>query len=120
MIEIKYDSPRVEKYFSDPTYNKLVKEIGLELTRATKKRIDQIKSAVNFQAYLQYGLGKPEHLVDNQDSQNCYSVRLTGNYRLIIKPEANDLSSEQLSNCNGIIIKGVCDYHGGKTNWILP
>ena len=118
MIEIKYDGPRVEKYFSGSNYNAMIKAIGLEITRATKNRVNQKRAAANFQAYLQYGLGKPEHLSGGAGSE--YSVHLTGNFRLIFEPESENLSAESLSNCKVIKIKGVVDYHGGKTNWLLP
>ena len=118
MIEIKYDSPRIEKYFSGTKYNDMIKAIGFDLTRATKKRVDQMKAASSFQSYLQYGLGKPEHLSGENSTE--YSVRLTGNYRLIFEPISKGLSAEELSHCNTISIKGVVNYHGGKTNWILP
>lgn len=39
-------------------------------------------------------------------------IRITGNYRLIVKPES--LGSKK------IIIKGVLDYHGDKNEWIIP
>ena len=117
-MEIRYDSPRIEKYFSGSNYTSMIKAIGQEITRATKKRIDQMKAAANFQAYLQYGLGKPEHLSGSAGHE--YSVHLTGNFRLIFEPESESLSVESLSNCKVIIIKGVVDYHGGKTNWLLP
>ena len=56
------------------------------------------------------------------DLKGSYSLRLTGNYRLIIKPKADDMSPESLKKCDTVIIEGVIDYHckGAKYNWIIP
>ena len=117
MIEFKYD-PRVQKYFEDATYSAMVKTIGFDLTKAVKKRVNQLKASPNFQAFLQYGVGKPEHLTGTGGKD--YSIHVSANFRLIIEPDTEELSPESLSNCTVVIIKGVVDYHGGKTNWILP
>ena len=56
------------------------------------------------------GLGIP-HPLSNK-LKDYYAIRITGNYRLIVRPES--LSSDK------IIIKGVLDYHGDKNEWIIP
>lgn len=56
------------------------------------------------------------------DLKGSYSLRVSANYRLIVKPKTNDLSAESLGSCDTLIIEGVVDYHGkGKKNsWIIP
>lgn len=95
------------------------KAIGFELTRAVKKRYDQLKAANNFSLYLSTGLGKPHALVGEN---GCYGVHITANWRLVIKPLTDDLSPESLKKCDTIQIKGVVDYHGkgAKNNWLIP
>ena len=51
-----------------------------------------------------------------------YSLRVSANYRLIVRPITDDLSIEKLKECDTVIVKGVTDYHGknNKHNWIIP
>lgn len=95
------------------------KLIGEELTRAVKKRYDQLKSANTFWIYLCTGLGKPHSLTD---MYGCYGVHITANWRMVIQPIAENTSPEALKKCDTVKIKGVVDYHGkgSKNNWIIP
>ena len=96
------------------------KAIGAELTRAVKKRYNQIVAFSSFSSLQQSGIGKLESLTG--DLKGSYSLRISANYRLIVKPKAQDLSAESLRNCDTLIIEGVIDYHGKgkKVNWIIP
>ncbi|MHB8170271.1 MAG: hypothetical protein ACYDG6_01830 [Thermincolia bacterium] len=93
------------------------KAIGNERARATKKRIDQLKAAVNFSVYLTTGLGKPHPLYENL--KGYYGITITGNVRLIVKPDAECLDSQALKECDTVIVKGVMDYHGRKNEWFV-
>ena len=96
------------------------KEIGAELTRAVKKRYNQIVAFSTFFALQQSGLGKSEAL--SGDLKGSYSLRVSANFRLIIRPKAEGQSAESLKLCDTIIIEGVIDYHGKgkKFNWLIP
>ena len=96
------------------------KEIGAELTRAVKKRYNQIVAFSSFLALQQSIIGKMESL--EGDRKGSYSLRVSANYRLIVKPKTKDLSAESLKNCDTVIIEGVIDYHGKgkKYSWIVP
>ena len=87
------------------------KEIGAELTKAVKKRYNQIVAFTSFSALQQSGIGKMESL--EGDRKGAYSLRVSANYRLIV---------ESLKNCDTLIIEGVIDYHGKrkKFSWIIP
>lgn len=100
--------------------NLMRKEIGAELTRAVKKRYDQIVAFSSFSALQQSGIGKMESL--EGDRKGSYSLRVSANYRLIVRPKDNDLRAENLKKCDTLIIKGVIDYHGKgkKFSWIIP
>lgn len=115
-MEIGYDKPKLEKYFDN--YTEMQKKIGPPLTKCVKLRINQIGAATTFQEYLDIGLGKPHDLsgVDH----GCYGISLTANYRLVVYPDADDLSSESLSNCKKVFIKGVIDYHGSHRSVLIP
>lgn len=65
-------------------------------------------------------IGKKESL--EGDRKGAYSLRVSANYRLIVKPKSEDLSVESLKNCDILIIEGVIDYHGKgkKCSWIIP
>ncbi len=114
-MEVKYEKNRVQEIFVDHT--KLIKNVGMETAKALKKRVNQIKASVNFQRWLDARLGTPHRLTGN--SQGYYGVSLTPNMRLVLKPETNDYSPESLSKCTIVVVKGVCDYHGDKTNWLI-
>ena len=96
------------------------KEIGAELTKAVKKRYNQIVAFTSFSALQQSGIGKMESL--EGDQKGAYSLRVSANYRLIVKPKTKDLSVESLKNCDTLTIEGVIDYHGKgkKFIWIIP
>lgn len=113
---LEYESESVRKFFSD--FELMQKEIGKDRARATKKRIDQLKASDNFSIYLKTGLGKPHPLYKNL--KNYYAITITGNVRLIVRPDAQSLDSEALKECDTVIIKGVMDYHGRKKEWIIP
>jgi proteic killer suppression protein/toxin YoeB len=113
-MEIKYENGRVRKVFSD--YQVLIRCVGLEITRSIKKRLNEIGASANFQSWLNTQLGKPHSLVGSDD----YAVSINSNLRLVLQPETNDNSLGSLLKCKSVVVKGVCDYHGGKTNWIIP
>ena len=96
------------------------KKIGAELTRAVKKRYNQIVAFPSFSALQQSRIGKMESLEGEQ--KGSYSLRITANYRIIVKPKSKTLSAESLKICDTIIIEGVVDYHGKgkKVSWIIP
>ena len=98
----------------------MLKAIGKDLTRAVKKKHNQIVAFSSFLALQQSAIGKMESL--ETDMKGSYSLRISGNYRLIVRPQAKDRSAESLKQCDTLIIEGVIDYHGRgkKYNWIIP
>ncbi len=114
LVECESESVRI--IFND--FELMKKEIGKDRARATKKRIDQLKASDNFSIYLTTGLGKPHPLYENL--KGYYGITITGNIRLIVKPDAESLDPEALKECDTVIIKGVMDYHGRKNEWIIP
>ena len=123
-MQITYEDDSVRELFEDLCQIQMPKGlmkklIGPELTRSVKKRFDQLKSADNFYIFQSTGLGKPHSLTG---MEGCYGVRVTANWRLVVKPVADDTSPEALKNCDTLQIKGVVDYHGKgeKNNWIIP
>lgn len=104
-MEIIFEA-NVKKYFED--YSIMINEIGTNLTKSTKKRVDQLKASKTLQKYLTYKLGSPHPLHGNLEG--CIGVSITGNFRLVFLP----------INEKKIKIKGVVDYHGSKENWLIP
>lgn len=113
---IEYEDEAVEKVFTD--FILMRRKVGNDITKATKKRLDQIKASINFNIYLSTGLGKPHPLYENL--KGYYGISITGNLRLIVKPDAKSLDPEDLKECDTVIIKGVMDYHGRKNEWLIP
>ena len=97
-----------------------VKELFDDLNDVRKKRYNQIVAFSSFSTLQHSGIGKMESL--EGDRKGAYSLRISANYRLIIKPKAKDLSAESLKNCDTLIIEGVIDYHGKgkKFSWLIP
>lgn len=124
-MHIEYEESKVKELFEDlvliqSSRNLMRKLIGPELTKAVKKRYDQLKAASNFSIYLSTGLGKPHLLTGNMSA--LYGVFVTANWRLVIKPVSVDSRAESFKDCDTIIIKGVVDYHGkgSNNNWLIP
>ncbi len=123
-LQIEYEDPNVKELFNDlgliqDSKNLMKKRIGIELTKAVKKRYDQLKAANNFAIYLATGLGKPHSLLG--DMLGCYEIHISANWRLIVRPVSDDTSAESLKKCDTLIIKGVMDYHGNgsSNNWLI-
>lgn len=77
-----------------------------------------MKASKTFSIYLTTGLGKPHPLYENL--KGYYGVTVTGNVRLVIRPDEEVTEPEVLQKCDRVIIKGVMDYHGRKNEWIIP
>lgn len=112
---IRYENESVQEIFND--FALMKRKIGNDRTRAIKKRLDQLKAATNFNIYLTTGLGKPHPLYENL--KGYYGITITGNMRLIVKPDAESLESEALKECDTVVIKGVMNYHGRKNEWLI-
>ncbi len=115
-MKFKYENAEVEEYFSD--FKLMKKKMGNIIARSIKKRYDNLKAAANFSIYLSTGLGKPHPLFGNL--KGYYGISISGNIRLVVRPETDSLDSASLKECDTIIIKGVVDYHGQKHEWLIP
>ncbi len=115
-VLIEYDDRTVLKYFNN--FELVKKELGHNIAKATKKRVNQLKASANFGVYLTTGLGKPHPLYENL--KGYYGITITVNVRLIVRPDTESLEPEVLKNCDTVIIKGVMDYHGRKNRWLIP
>lgn len=98
--------------------NKLINTVGLELAKKIRQRYDQIEASDNFKDYLDYKIGNPHLLTGNL--KNSFGINLNGNYRMIVEPSTENLDEKSLRECKEVILKGVCDYHGAKIEWIIP
>lgn len=114
-MKIRYKDRRLEKIYSD--LNKLNKKIGPIYTKIVKRRLSEIEAADNFAIYLKVGAGSP-HLLDF-NLKGCYGVSISGNVRLIIKPDIQEFVQEEFMKCIEVEIGGIVDYHGGKENWVI-
>lgn len=115
-LQIEADNRRLEKKLSD--IENLKKTIGIDMTRALKQRIDQLRAADNFKEYLDIGLGDPHPLVGILD--NLFGIKINRNYRLIVEPLSEMLDDDSLRKCKKVNLKGVADYHDGKCEWLIP
>lgn len=98
----------------------MVRKIGKELSIAVKRRFDQIKSFSNFYNYVMAHIDNTESL--SGDLKGYYSMTLNRNYRIVVSPEVEDTSFENLKNVFDFKVIGVIDYHGTgnkKSKWII-
>ena len=111
-MRITYANNKVRKCFED--YGRMKKELPAEWVRQIKKHIDWLKAFDTFGEYLDFGIGHPEPLKGKDKGK--YSVRITGNARLILRP---DEMNKAVTICKVIEVEGVVDYHGGKEKWYI-
>lgn len=112
-MRIVYENKKVERYFDD--YAEMKKKVPDDWVRTIKKHIDRLKAADTFGDFLKLNLGHPEPLQGKDEGK--YSVRITGNVRLILKPYDN---GKAVMICEEVVMEGVVDYHGGKESWYIP
>lgn len=101
--------------------NLLVKEAGPQIARAVKRRYNEFMAFPDFGQLIASGIGKLEPLKGN--FKGYYSIRLTGNYRLIFRPGvSNSAEDREKQACEVVLIEGVVDYHGkgNKIHWLIP
>lgn len=125
ILYVEFEDKKVRELFDDlndvqGSKGLMKKAIGAELTKAVKKRYNQIISFSSFSSLQLSGIGKMESL--EGDRKESYSLHVSANYRLIVRPRTKDRSAESLKKCDILIIEGVIDYHGKGTkyNWIIP
>ena len=110
---ITYANKKVETFFTN--YEEMKKKITIEWVRTIKKHMDRLRAADTFGDFLKLNLGHPEQLTGK--NKGMYSVRVSGNVRLIMKP--NEIG-DTVMICEEIEMEGVVDYHGGKESWYIP
>ena len=112
-MRITYVNNRVEKLFTD--FVKMQKTIPYEWVRTIKKHLNHIEAADSFGVLMSLGLSNLEQLKGY--SKPTYSLKITGNVRLIFEVKSEQ---DNVKECKDIEVKGVCDYHGDKDNWYIP
>lgn len=115
-VRFKYGNPTAKKCLDD--FELMKKKIGIDITRNTKKRCNEPKSAENSAIYLRTGLGKPHSFVDHLIG--WYGIAVSGNIRLIVKPDMEKSDDASLEKRDSVIIRGLVDYHGRKNEWLIP
>ena len=115
-IDISYARHKVEQYFTD--FDKMKRTIGNNETKAVKRRINELIASTSFYEYLVLNLGNPHSL--SGELSDCYSVSITGNTRLIVRPLCENHKPETLIICTGFEVIGVVNYHEGKEEWLIP
>lgn len=110
-MKITYASKKIEKLFSD--YDKLKSKLDPVWVRTIAKQITSLKAADTFGDFLALKLWHPEQLQGNDRA--LWSIRVSANARMILRPEGDEIMI-----CSEVEVKGVCDYHGGKSNWYIP
>lgn len=112
-MKITFANQRVEKFFQN--YDAMQRKLPFDWVRTIKKHMNNLKAAETFGDFLSLRLGHPEELKGRDKGK--YSLHVSGNVRLIIQPNAE---GNAVMVCEEIDVKGVCDYHGDKSNWYIP
>lgn len=123
MVELIGETQKIQKYIDDlfdiaESRNLLKRDIGSDLARLVKKRLNEFRSCDNFGSIMSLPIGKPEFLLG--DLKGYSSVHLTGNYRLVFRPDCNTDNIEEQKSIDRVLIKGVIDYHGKNRHWLIP
>lgn len=111
-MQITYANKKVERFFED--YGEMKKSIPADWVRTIKKHMDRLRAAETFGDFLKLNLGHPEPL--KGENSGKYSVRITGNVRLIMRPNE---TGDAVMICEEVEMEGVVDYHGGKEKWYI-
>ena len=106
LIYIEYENKRLESLLCD--IGKLERKIGKEYTKAVVKIFNRFRAAVSYSDIIALGLGKPHFL--RGDMKDFCAISVSANIRLVYKIGPDDT----------VTMKGVCDYHGEKIEWIVP
>jgi plasmid maintenance system killer protein len=119
-----FDNDLVEELIKDladvtKDKKKINKYLSADVVRTLKRKYDGLIAAPNFAMFIKNPIGHFEALKENMKGK--YSIRITGNYRLIIRPNSEDLTLEALEACTEFYFEGVVDYHDRrKYNWLIP
>ncbi len=73
------------------------KKIPADWVRTVKKHMDRLKAADKFEDFLELNLGHPES--PKGEDAGKYSVRITGNVRLIMKPNEKGVCKASAKSC---------------------
>ena len=112
-MRITYANRKIERYFED--YWEMKRKIPADWVRTIKKHIDRLRASATFGDFLSLNLGHPEQLKGKHADK--WSVRVSGNVRLIMKPNE---TGDAVMICEEIEMEGVVDYHGSKESWYIP
>lgn len=108
-MDILFLNDKQREIFSS---EKLLKINHGQMAKIITTRLDQLRAAKSVGEYMSNNIGKPHFL--KEQYKGCIGIRLTGNYRLIVKPlyaESTDFSVLDLYKLEVVTIMEVEDYH---------
>jgi len=97
-VELEYATHDLERTCTDERVMK--KKLGVQVSKSLKLRITELRRAREFDD-LRWGVGRWEQLSGDRGGQ--WSARLTGNWRLIVRPLERDLTA--------VLVLEIVDYH---------
>lgn len=96
-MELRYASNELQKQCTQERY--MQKKLGAQVAKSLRLRLMELRRASEMTDLL-LGAGHWEEL--KQDRQGQWSARLTKNWRLIVKPEGNNVT---------VWVLEITDYH---------
>lgn len=111
-MEVLYEKSLQKKFKDDKT---IQKSYG-DKAKLIKQRIKLLELVPNLKKLFDDGIGRVELLKNNRIGQ--FSIRVSGNYRIIFIPVVgvleikNDINSFILENITIVKIIEIIDYHG--------
>lgn len=96
-MELRYASNELQKRCTQERY--MQKKLGAQVAKSLRLRLMELRRASEMTDLL-LGAGHWEEL--KQDRQGQWSARLTKNWRLIVKPEDNNVT---------VWVVEITDYH---------
>lgn len=109
-MELTYKNQKLQELCEDPSCNKeLVKRYGKEVAEKLPRRIKELKA---FESVNDIPVNLPyrRHKLTGK-LKECFAINITGQYRLIFRPNENNIIIEELKEIKRIEIMEVSKHY---------
>lgn len=109
-MELTYKNDKLKTICEDPNYNKeLVKKYGAEIAKKLPRRIIELKAFPSLHDVPQTLPFRRHKLTGNY--KDCFAVNIDNQYRLIFRPDDNNILINNLKEIKEIKIMEVSKHY---------